>query len=145
MPDGHKWETASSSVRHDTAAFNSPRSAVLSCPGRRLRRRDVHWFWRAVIALGIGAHLAAPIRGELTIWFSALMTRQGSPTLQAIGLFGVFGVGIITVALSTVPVYMLLGRFIASPAPYGETRCRKCNYILRGLTEPRCPECGERI
>ena len=27
----------------------------------------------------------------------------------------------------------------------GETRCRKCNYILRGLTEPRSPECGEAI
>lgn len=26
-----------------------------------------------------------------------------------------------------------------------ETRCRKCRYILRGITEPRCPECGERI
>jgi hypothetical protein len=26
-----------------------------------------------------------------------------------------------------------------------ETRCRKCGYILRGITEPRCPECGERI
>lgn len=26
-----------------------------------------------------------------------------------------------------------------------ETRCRKCRYILRGLREPRCPECGERI
>ena len=26
-----------------------------------------------------------------------------------------------------------------------ETRCRRCSYILRGLTEPRCPECGERI
>jgi len=26
-----------------------------------------------------------------------------------------------------------------------ETRCRKCGYILRGLAEPRCPECGERI
>lgn len=25
------------------------------------------------------------------------------------------------------------------------TRCRKCGYILRGITEPRCPECGERI
>ncbi len=24
-------------------------------------------------------------------------------------------------------------------------RCLKCNYILKGLTEPRCPECGERI
>lgn len=26
-----------------------------------------------------------------------------------------------------------------------ETRCRACGHILRGLTEPRCPECGERI
>jgi hypothetical protein len=26
-----------------------------------------------------------------------------------------------------------------------ETRCRKCGYILRGITEPRCPECGEKI
>jgi len=27
----------------------------------------------------------------------------------------------------------------------GECRCRKCSHILRGLSEPRCPECGERI
>lgn len=26
-----------------------------------------------------------------------------------------------------------------------ETRCRNCGYILRGISEPRCPECGERI
>jgi len=26
-----------------------------------------------------------------------------------------------------------------------ETRCRKCGHILRGLTEPRRPECGEQI
>ena len=26
-----------------------------------------------------------------------------------------------------------------------ETRCRKCRHILRGITEPQCPECGERI
>ena len=25
------------------------------------------------------------------------------------------------------------------------TRCGKCGYLLKGLTEPRCPECGERI
>ena len=25
------------------------------------------------------------------------------------------------------------------------TRCRKCRHILRGITEPRCPECGEPI
>ena len=27
----------------------------------------------------------------------------------------------------------------------GETRCRKCGYILRGISEPRCSECGEKI
>lgn len=26
-----------------------------------------------------------------------------------------------------------------------ETRCRRCSYILRGLREPRCSECGEDI
>jgi hypothetical protein len=24
-------------------------------------------------------------------------------------------------------------------------RCLKCGYILKGISEPRCPECGERI
>ncbi len=27
----------------------------------------------------------------------------------------------------------------------GQTRCRKCSHILRGLSEPRCPECGTSI
>ncbi len=27
----------------------------------------------------------------------------------------------------------------------GETRCRKCRQILRGITTPVCPECGEAI
>lgn len=31
------------------------------------------------------------------------------------------------------------------PVSDRETRCRKCGYILRGLSEPRCPECGETI
>jgi len=26
-----------------------------------------------------------------------------------------------------------------------ETRCRRCGYILRGITAPRCPECGGKI
>lgn len=26
-----------------------------------------------------------------------------------------------------------------------ETRCRQCRHILRGLAEPSCPNCGERI
>ena len=27
----------------------------------------------------------------------------------------------------------------------GELRCRRCGHVLRGLSEPRCPECGEAI
>ena len=27
----------------------------------------------------------------------------------------------------------------------GQLHCRKCGYILRGISEPRCSECGERI
>ncbi len=27
----------------------------------------------------------------------------------------------------------------------GFTRCGGCDHVLRGLTEPRCPECGMRI
>jgi hypothetical protein len=58
-----------------------------------------------------------------------------------------FGVGyflpLLLVAFAT---YGILTRFFGpklfSP---NETRCRKCGYILRGISEPRCPECGERI
>ena len=27
----------------------------------------------------------------------------------------------------------------------GVTRCRVCRHILQGLSQPRCPECGEHI
>lgn len=39
--------------------------------------------------------------------------------------------------------WMLL--FLAERRGDGETRCRTCHHILRGLSEPRCPECGEPI
>ena len=29
--------------------------------------------------------------------------------------------------------------------PDRETRCRHCGHILRGITAPRCPECGTAI
>jgi hypothetical protein len=65
-------------------------------------------------------------------------------------LFG-FGFGVscgwfLPILLGAFLFFALLRRLFA-PAVIddGETRCRKCRYILRGITEPRCPECGERI
>ena len=31
------------------------------------------------------------------------------------------------------------------PSPVVHTRCGACGYVLKGLTEPRCPECGESV
>lgn len=43
-------------------------------------------------------------------------------------------------------VAMLIYYWVAcKPRPDGYTRCGKCNYILQGLTEPQCPECGKEI
>lgn len=51
------------------------------------------------------------------------------------------------VALLSVGLYIIANRFLGRrrSADDRETRCRKCHYILRGLEEARCPECGERI
>jgi hypothetical protein len=40
-------------------------------------------------------------------------------------------------------VAALRHRRIDSAANRRAGRCRKCGYLLYGLTEPRCPECGE--
>ncbi len=57
-----------------------------------------------------------------------------SATLVVSGCIGVFLVGVILIQR---------GRW---PARIGTTlHCRKCDYILTGLTADRCPECGESI
>lgn len=70
----------------------------------------------------------------------------GSPPFQALGMASWYAwiqyaipVFAITVGIITYHFLMVQGR------PDGDTRCRKCHYLLRGITEPRCPECGERI
>ena len=49
--------------------------------------------------------------------------------------------------LLAILIYVKLTRRFHPKADFldGETRCRKCGYILKGITEPRCSECGERI
>ena len=49
------------------------------------------------------------------------------------------------VTLSAAACFGWLLLFLGERRGDHETRCRKCGYILRGITEPRCPECGERI
>ena len=97
----------------------------------------VHVGWRIGISVGVGWALVA-LTGALC-WHRVAgwideAARRAVPA----------GVGHLSHAM--IADCVLLGA-VATPAGrrHGETRCRKCGYILRGLIEPRCPECGERI
>ena len=72
-------------------------------------------------------------------WFLILLFR-GFVFVPWFGSFASFAFALTATALVGWLVLALNER-----ARLDETRCRKCGYILRGLSEPRCPECGERI
>jgi hypothetical protein len=73
--------------------------------------------------------------------------------VHAFPIFGVDNAGTWTFAvlngLVMVAPAVVIGVLVAvgmpGPSPDIEPRCRKCRYMLRGLKEPRCPECGEPI
>jgi rubrerythrin len=55
---------------------------------------------------------------------------------------------VVSLLFQTIPIglYVFLTQQFGPKSPDdGETRCRKCQYILKGITEPICPECGEKI
>jgi hypothetical protein len=116
-----------------------------------VRRIRLHWFWRGTIAVVVACtygglavtvfegphqHLARLIETELD--------RNVTTQPAAMGL-GVAIAWFCPVVLLALAVYGGLTRLNGHAERDNETRCRKCDYILRGITEPRCPECGERI
>ena len=59
---------------------------------------------------------------------------------------------LLTAIIFELPLYLLAAitasvayHFVLRPIDDTETRCRKCGYILKGLSKPECPECGEVI
>ena len=102
----------------------------------------MHWLWEAVIAVAVGT-----ISIGLTYSFvegstTFLIFPDGSSfQLPAATLPLLWGLVISIVVVAT---YELLNQS-SHKSRESETRCRTCDYILRGITEPRCPECGERI
>jgi hypothetical protein len=61
------------------------------------------------------------------------------------GVIAAYGIGFVT----TWPLALLAGTIqtalFSNDRPSGERSryCRKCDYILEGLAEHRCPECGQ--
>ncbi len=109
----------------------------------------MHWLWRVTIAVAVGLMFAV---------LSAESVQHAEPLLRHVygALFGVSFTPttanwIAIVCLWVMPTiiiviasFAVVTYYFKSPADR-QTRCRKCGYILRGITEPRCPECGEKI
>ncbi len=109
----------------------------------------LHWFWRGAIAVAAGLCLGVLLCRDLVPGYHWL-ARHVIPVVDRLtGLADMYNRVLALFVLPSVAmaviVYSLLTRRLGTPAPDGELHCRECNHILRGLSEPRCPERGEAI
>ena len=95
----------------------------------------MHWLWQFTGGILAGGATF----GVLCVPF---LDPLVAPDFGFIGLFVYFGLVPQIVGIGT---YAFQSPGYGGGADDGETRCRDCGYILRGISEPRCPECGERI
>jgi hypothetical protein len=107
----------------------------------------LHWFWRGAIAVIVGLGMVfvvgeGPLPRYNAILWQAFHVRLLS---ESPGQLVEIVLGALPVLLVAVIAYGLLTHWLGKYASDGELHCRRCHHILRGLSEPRCPECGEAI
>src|SRR5687767_14988762 len=106
----------------------------------------MHWFWRAMIAIIFGLTSNGLVMYSVTrfgVWWGLFIfaRRYTIPDFVEYAAFNWIPPACLTVfGYSVISRYWPLGSALDN-----ETRCRKCQYILKGISEPICPECGERI
>jgi uncharacterized protein YbdZ (MbtH family) len=111
----------------------------------------LHGFWRGAIAVAAGWLIVLRVCClRIRCLDYAMYYMQHLPILNyrmsglSVSEVLLFEWGLpILAALTTYG--LLTSRFGVPAAGDGECHCRRCNHILRGLSEPRCPECGEAI
>jgi hypothetical protein len=102
----------------------------------------LHWLWGTAIAVAFGVVLGYASLPAVNTAFLFVFHRMERAVGEILALSLLIGT---PAAFGGAVAYGLLTRFFGPMRPDNETRCRKCGYILRGITEPRCSECGERI
>jgi hypothetical protein len=116
----------------------------------------LHWFWRGAIAIvagcvygGLAVTWLMPIHANAT-WALLRWLHRGLP---ATAYANSWRMGVAAAVVYCAPTALVaLGAYAAAtrlgtlrPFTDNETHCRRCDYILRGITALRCPECGEPI
>ena len=84
--------------------------------------------------------IAGGIAGGASFAVCLLMLSR-FPGAKVVSVMFFLSTFLIGPTITTVFLYVLTPREVKD----GHTRCGKCGYILKGLTEPRCSECGEQI
>ncbi len=114
-----------------------------------MAKARLHWFWRGMLAAMFGTACFTGCVYYTRIYWDPCYSIQY--------LFAAWGLSIpigeflepmawgLPPALGALLAYGLLTRWFGNRPLDGELHCRRCNHILRGLGEPRCPECGEAI
>ncbi len=92
--------------------------------------------WLRIIVSVVGGGIASV--AFLNVWGAIFFTVGGAGPIPGFFIFTAFLAGPAAAAV-------LAHRLTPSETKDGHTRCGKCGYILKGLTEPRCSECGEKI
>jgi hypothetical protein len=116
----------------------------------------MHWLTRATIAAAAGGltlGLPAAFLPSTNGVIPGVATTLDRTGVQTLGYYLWYSLGEYPVLIA---VYLLPAILIAAVGYTLATlqtqareledgpRCKRCGYILRGLPEPRCPECGER-
>jgi hypothetical protein len=114
----------------------------------------MHWFWRGAIAIGAGITYSTLLytgpRGAWTYFHIKIAQSLRFILEPVVGVQLGFEISTaiayaLPIGLLVLVVFGLLTRYWGRRLLDPETRCRKCGYILRGISEPRCSECGEVI
>ncbi len=115
------------------------------------------WHWSKRVGSGPGVTFS-PTKSYVGYSSTmAVIVRESAEKLERLpaGLHRVWPSGywhlaytlatVLPASLIGVIAYAALTRRFGRPRVDGHSHCRRCDYILYGLTQPRCPECGEPI
>ncbi len=107
----------------------------------------LQWLWQGMDVVLLGSMLRVMF---LLAFGMGFVTSPIYTAWQVLG--GSFLVGLhvgrsVAFTLPTTVLCLFVFAYLVGQTPRkrNESHCRQCGYILRGLSNPRCPECGEAI